>query len=75
MLNAAREMAGEPTPEPDEHLNIAERMVAIVGAWAGSLAARYQSPAGPFFVADGRPAHGNALSEPTGTDGGIHPLL
>jgi hypothetical protein len=74
MLHAAPEIAGETPPEPEDHLNIAERMVARVGAWAGSLAVRYQSPAGPFFVADGRPAHGSALSEPMRTDGGTRPL-
>jgi hypothetical protein len=38
----------------DEALNLAERLTALVGAWAGSLIYRWNPPTGPFFVTDGR---------------------
>ena len=38
----------------DEALNLAERLTALLGAWAGSLVYRWNPPTGPFFVTDGR---------------------
>jgi hypothetical protein len=38
----------------DNALNLAERLTALVGAWAGSLIYRWNPPTGPFFVTDGR---------------------
>ena len=37
-------------------LNLAERLVAELGAWAGMLAQRWSLPLGPFFASDGRMA-------------------
>jgi hypothetical protein len=37
-------------------LNLAERLVAELGAWAGMLAERWSLPLGPFFASDGRMA-------------------
>lgn len=63
MRNPSDELVGDSPTEMDGRLNIAERMVARVGAWAGSLAARCQSPAGPFFLADGRLTYTSAFHE------------
>ena len=42
--------------EMTDTLNLAERLVAEVGAWAGMLAQRWSLPLGPFFASDGRMA-------------------
>lgn len=68
MLHSSEEIAEESSIEMDGRLNIAERMVACVGAWAGSLAARCQPPAGPFFMADGRLICASAFCEQDGAD-------
>lgn len=41
--------------QPDDGaLNLAERLVAQVGAWASTLVERWGPQAGPFFASDGR---------------------
>lgn len=68
MRSSSDEIAGDNMNEMDGRLNIAERMVARVGAWAGSLAVRCQPPAGPFFLADGRMSCASAFCEQDGAD-------
>lgn len=63
MMTASDDQESASQVEMDGRLNIAERMVARVGAWAGSLAVRCQPPAGPFFLADGRMCLASALYE------------
>lgn len=51
----------EPYGEIDETLNLAERMVACLGAWAGSVAFRLTPPSGLFFASDGRLTNDGSL--------------
>lgn len=74
MRNPSDELAGNSPHDMDGRLNIAERMVARVGAWAGTLAARCQPPAGPFFLADGRLTYTNVYWEHDGAEQDHHLL-
>lgn len=68
MGNMTDELASDYTHEMDGRLNIAERMVARVGAWAGSLAVRRLPSAVPFFLSEGRVSCASAYWEQDGTD-------
>jgi hypothetical protein len=54
----APESRAVPAPARDvpDALNLAERLVAELGAWAGMLAERWAPSLGPFFASDGRMA-------------------
>lgn len=41
-------------PRDIEDPNLAERVVAHIGAWALTVAERLSPPSGPFFPSDGR---------------------
>ena len=75
MRNVSDELASDSPNEMDGRLNIAERMVARVGAWAGALTARCQPPAGPFFLADGRLTYTCASWEQDEAGRGVHQPL